>query len=475
MDRFSGAPMGPADTFIFVFAGHGFARSGHTYLAASDSEITSEALLRETSISLETVRGFLAQISAGQHVLILDACREAPLKGTRSAGAQAMSASMTRDIGAVLQPSKAKAPRLTLAKAMLCSCWEGQVAHEYSQGGHGWFCNNLLAELDAVSGQSVSLSDLHSRVKNRMRQSAWRLLPVAKDQMPHLVIEGDIPVLRAVGQSVADVPEVVAAPAVPTTAPRAYCTVCGSLLEAGSFQCRRCGRVCCLDCKDGKWNVCSKCARAIATTVKQRRAVSPGKFVRISAGVFVMGRRRVRREIMEFRISVAPVTCEEYTRFLKAAGYRPKGRVGHLLSVRPASHPVGDVTYADAMAYAKWAECDLPTEEEWEKAARGPDGRTYPWGESFDPARCNAEESSVGSTVAAVSMPAGCSPYGCYHMAGNVWEWTASWHDASETERVVRGGSYCEESRMCTCYYREGMDPRFSKPDLGFRCTRVKA
>ncbi len=102
MNRFAAAPMRETDLFIFVFAGHGFSCAGRTFLAAHDSEIASEALLRETAVSLETIRAFLGQIPTGQQVLILDACRNAPIKGTRSVGSQAMSGDMTRDIGTVI-------------------------------------------------------------------------------------------------------------------------------------------------------------------------------------------------------------------------------------------------------------------------------------------------------------------------------------------------------------------------------------
>ena len=196
MNRFAIAPMQETDIFMFVFAGHGFSCTGQTFLAACDSEIASEALLRETAVSLETVRNFLGQIPAGHQVLIMDACRDAPIKGTRSVGSQAMSGDMTRDIGAVIRTTQSSDVKGRLASAIMCSCWEGQVAHEYEQGGHGWFCHNLLEELNNATPPELSLSDLHSRVKDRMRESAWRLLPAAKDQSPHLLIEGDIPTLR---------------------------------------------------------------------------------------------------------------------------------------------------------------------------------------------------------------------------------------------------------------------------------------
>ena len=85
-----------------------------------------------------------------------------------------------------------------------------------------------------------------------------------------------------------------------------------------------------------------------------------------------------------------------------------------------------NVDWNDANAYAEWAGAALPTEAEWEKAARGTDGRIYPWGNDWDRTKC---VNAVHSTMPVGSIPAGASPYGCQDMAGNVWQWCADWYD----------------------------------------------
>ncbi|MFL7837849.1 MAG: formylglycine-generating enzyme family protein [Candidatus Promineifilaceae bacterium] len=111
--------------------------------------------------------------------------------------------------------------------------------------------------------------------------------------------------------------------------------------------------------------------------------------------------------------------------------------------IAKSGHPVVYVNYHDAVGYAEWAGMFLPSEEEWEKAARGSDGRMHPWGDKWRDGCCNTDEAGIGTTTPAGRYsPQGDSPYGCVDMAGNVWEWTESWFDAAKARRVVRGGSW---------------------------------
>lgn len=220
----------------------------------------------------------------------------------------------------------------------------------------------------------------------------------------------------------------------------------------------------------------------------------PEGMVWVPPGPFIYGEGaeiQVFRLEQGFCIARTPVTNAQFARFVEATGHvTVAGREGEWdfrkdnfvkgvdwrhpdgLDSNIAEwmdHPVVQVSRHDAVAYAEWAGGRLPTEEEWEKAARGIDGRLYPWGDSFDPARCNSDESYVGTTTSVGQYsPSGDSPCGCADMAGNVWEWTASEFEWSFG--VLRGGAFGSEARGVRCASRHQLNPFNPRFDLhGFR------
>jgi len=191
-----------------------------------------------------------------------------------------------------------------------------------------------------------------------------------------------------------------------------------------------------------------------------------------------------------FYVDLYEVTNEQYKKFVEATHRPPPDYWSNgNYPVEKKKHPVAYVTWYDAHDYCQWAGKRLPTEEEWEKAARGTDGRLYPWGNEFDPKKANMPQSRLGDTTPVGSFPQGRSPYGLYDMSGNVWEWTESWakpypgspiptgHYFTGEYKVLKGGSWVDCS-----FYRCGISaltfnrgyfkPLTKNQGFGFRCAK---
>jgi formylglycine-generating enzyme required for sulfatase activity len=177
-------------------------------------------------------------------------------------------------------------------------------------------------------------------------------------------------------------------------------------------------------------------------------------------------------ELPDFYIDKYEVTNELYARFLSSTKHS-QGRLSDYKSFSMPRQPIVGIGWNAAEAYCGWAGKRLPTEIEWEKAARGADRRTWPWGDQREETRFNGRTASNRGPVEVGSFPAGDSPYGVSDMAGNVWEMTTShWPNESSKSRVMRGGSYRQTLAGVRVTVRwAAQNEETGATWLGFRCV----
>ena len=181
-----------------------------------------------------------------------------------------------------------------------------------------------------------------------------------------------------------------------------------------------------------------------------------------------------------FYMDAYEVTVGQFKMFLKSSGYKPAKPIdwGDVSEYSLTDeHPMVHVSWFDATAYAKWAGKRLPTEKEWEWAARGGlKNKEYPWGNDKSLARdyANYEETNGKDKWGKSTAPAGSfkpNGYGLYDMAGNVWEWCQDWYDSGERTRVLRGGGWDDATDYLRVAYRNYYYPNYRYYDSGFRCV----
>lgn len=216
--------------------------------------------------------------------------------------------------------------------------------------------------------------------------------------------------------------------------------------------------------------------------------------VEIPAGEFIMGspdrvgepheRPQHKVYLDAFLIDKTEVTWRQYRKFAESEN---KPLPPAPLWGTPADYAASSILWEEAQAYCEWAGGRLPTEAEWEKAARGTDGLRYLWGDSWDPERCNSIQGGPHRPLGVGSFGGCISPYGVLEMAGSVWEWCSDWYGEdyyakspsrnpsgpeTGTRRLARGGAWMSQPTWVTTTYRFGAPPTSRHVHRGFRCAQ---
>ncbi len=239
-----------------------------------------------------------------------------------------------------------------------------------------------------------------------------------------------------------------------------------------------------------------------SSTQPRTAAISPHKgqpMVLIPAGEFAMGSDRGqddeqpvhRVSVKAFYLDALEVTVSRYAEFLMSQKPDPPFKWNEATDGPHENKPVVGVNWYDARDYCRWVGRRLPTEAEWELAARGTDGRMYPWG-STHPTKGHANAGQTKwrgyDTLTNVGQfELGKTPNGVYDLAGNLWEWVADWYDAAYYQfsprenpsgpsagplRVLRGGAWNNDSKAIRSANRAGYAPDARRNDVGFRCAK---
>jgi serine/threonine-protein kinase len=220
-------------------------------------------------------------------------------------------------------------------------------------------------------------------------------------------------------------------------------------------------------------------AKSVITEMPLTISTSTGEMVLVTPGEFLFGEKKEVVSLAAFYVDKTEVSNAAYAQFCNATGHPlPEG-----LAADKPQLPVVNVTILDAIAYAKWAGKRLPNAKEWEKAARGNDGRTYPWGETADAAIANLNTQAVEPVSA---RPAAASPWGALNMLGNVWELVdqETTPSAQARERMpadagaswyeIRGGSFRYPLQPEMIWDHGVVPSSWKYEDIGFRCVRDK-
>lgn len=420
----------PDSTVYVYYAGHGTPnpRTGEAYLVPWEGHPDFPSGLYPLKELYET----LNKLPAKEVVVLLDSCFSgAAGRSVLAKGARPMVISVEN-------------PLLASGKVVVLAAATGnQISSDYDNAGHGLFTHYVLAglsgEADADKDRLVTLHELFPYVRDHVTHTAVEELN--REQTP-VLLPGEEMLDKRIAQPLAQV----------TDKPKPE--------EPKPIQ-----------------EVRARPYDAPRQTGREITGKDGAPMVLVPAGEFLYGDDNRDASLPAFYLDKYEVTTRLYAKFLRETGRKQPEYWNQVSLTSVGDRPVIGVTWRDADAYCRYYGKRLPTEQEWEKAARGTDGRTYPWGDEGPTSwHANFGKSNWNgyTTLTAVgSYEAGKSPYGIYDLAGNVWEWTSSDYDSSN--KVIRGGSWYNDANypadVLQSTYRLGWDPTVWDRDLGIRCA----
>ena len=503
--RASGSAPGGSTVALLYYSGHGLQVSGENYLVpigfkmpASDRDMVRFALSAQSA--LDEMKDAHEQVN----IAILDACRSNPFAKDRDLGGKGF--------------TELRAQGMLIAYATEA----GKTASDNTNGANGLYTSALLPLLRKPG---LPLNKMFSQTRDAVYEASdSKQFPYVYDGLIHAedfcLVPGvaapaapPAPVMEAANASVLDTK---ARLSVSVNAPGAVVAIDGVSVAGGVFSANLLdekartvrvkvtaagyeGQMLTVKLLPGKSLTLPvelvamaapaplppavvDAAASVMDSAASRRFVPPltlaaykAQMVLIPAGAFTMGSdefedaKPVHKVMLSaYRIGKTAVTVGMYEEFCKSTKRKmppePNAWGNHFnAGWSKKDHPIVKVSWEDAKAYCDWAGLALPTEAQWEKAARGADGRDYPWGKDYDTEKVwhgkGKEVGDAGGTRAVGNFPAGTSPYGCLDMAGNVWQWCADWYDESfyasrraegsdplnnspGLKRAIRGGSW---------------------------------
>ncbi len=453
----------PEDTFLFYFTGHGFGYDGEDhFLATVNADARSRGALRSTALSLSQLQESMTAIRAGQIILILDACRNDPEAASKDFGDPGLTSGFSSKMIEVASSLHRNYRRTVILKA----CQQRQKSWEWREKEYSVFTYFLMEGLrraDIRNGNSLTVNSLSDYVHSCLENWCEENRPGESNRQTPDFQQFGSPSIILTQKPLPKKPDVQKPETISVNEPPTHIAK-------------------------------SPTGMSLPHTAMNKN--DGGEMILIPACEFEMGddnqtdNQPHKVKLSSYYIYKNLVTVGQYQKYCKLIGEKMPFAPDFNANWERKNHPIVNVTWEEARDYCKWATDGaggLPSEAQWERAARGIQRWKYPWGDEFDEKKLWFNKSvQVGTTEVGVY---GISPDGCTDMAGNVWQWCLDSYDAefwasSEAKhenpvnlkilesRALRGGSWLNDDAVYfRSSYRNVSNPSFRFYNYGFRCV----